>query len=272
MALEEQPAYGTYMPTAMIFASLPHSEPDDAFFDRRSDAHTLSIVNDPRIGLPYGKIPRVITAFLCTQAKLQAKTTNDRRIYLGRSQAEFAKKLGLSSTGGERGGLTRLKDQCTRLFTSKITLIRKTDVSDRFKNVIIADEGELWGLNNAEAPSLWKSWIELSEKFYTECIEHAVPIKMDIINALRSPMAIDIYIWLTYRFNFIRTPTHITWKQLSDQFGADYSEQKNFSGNFKKHLRAVHALYPDAKYIFERGKLILLPSRTSVAARPAASY
>nr|WP_254212150.1 replication protein RepA [Burkholderia multivorans] len=51
---------------------------------------------DPEIGLPYGKLPRLITAWLTREAK----RTKSRELVLGRSLNEFAGKLGLSKNGG----------------------------------------------------------------------------------------------------------------------------------------------------------------------------
>lgn len=261
-----QDANRGFIATAMIYASLPHSAIDGAVFKRKSNTHTLTILNDPDIGLPYGKLPRVITAFLCTEAKLR----KEPRIYLGRSQAEFATKLGLSTGGGSRGDITRLKDQCKRLFTSHITLVGAPGAEFHWRNVNISNQGMLlWNPHDAHDANPWQSWLELSQPFYDECIDHAVPIEMDIIHKLRSPLAIDIYIWLTYRYNSISKPTPVTWRQLKWQFGANYADTDQglaaFTYNFKKQLRAVHAAYPAAKFMLSPTNFTLLPSPTHVS-------
>jgi len=255
-----------FIATAMIYASLPHSAIEGAFFKRKSNTHTLTILNDPDIGLPYGKLPRVMTAFLCTEAKLRG----ERKIFLGRSQAEFANKLGLSRGGGQRGDITRLKDQCKRLFTSHINLVGLPNDAFHWRNVNISDKGMLlWNPHDPHDPSPWESWLDLSEPFFNECIDHAVPIEMDIIHQLRSPLAIDIYIWLTYRYNSISRPTPVTWKQLKWQFGANYADTEAglsaFTYNFKKQLRVVAAAYPAAKFMIDPTRFTLLPSKTHVA-------
>lgn len=271
MELEQRGGYDPnkgFIATACIYASLPHSEIEGAYFKRKSNTHTTTILVDPDIGLPYGKIPRVMTAFLCTEAK----RTSEPRIYLGRSQAEFASRLGLSSSGGNRGDMTRLKDQAKRLFTSHITLTGTPGVEFHWKNVSITDEGMLlWDPQKPEAEQKWDSWLDLSPKFFQECCDHAVPIQMDIVHALRSPLAIDIYVWLTYRYNAISQPTPITWTQLKWQFGANYSDDPNglaaFKYNFLKQLRVVTAAWPQAKVAHDTNKLTLLPSPTHIAKR-----
>jgi len=263
-----------FIATAMIYASLPHSEIKGAVFKRKNNDISLTILNDPDIGLPYGKIPRIITAFLCTEAKRQEFNDAPETIYLGRSQAEFAKKLGLTTSGGQRGDTTRLKDQAKRLFTSQITLIGQPDKQFNFRNLNIADEGMLlWSPHDINEKSVWNSRLTLSKKFYEECIEHSVPLDMRVIHKLRSPLAIDIYVWMTYRFNSIKYPTPISWRQLKWQFGSNYSEDaqglSNFISNFKAQLRKVSSVYREAKFSVDKDKLTLMPSLPHILPPPA---
>jgi hypothetical protein len=80
----------------------------------------------------------------------------------------------------------------------------------------------------------------------------------------RSPMALDIYSWLTYRMSYLRKPTVISWESLQLQFGSDYKELKTFRYNFTKHLKAVLLAYPQAKVSDEISGLLLKPSRTHI--------
>ena len=254
--------------TAMIYASLPHSEIKGSVFKRTHGSVALTILNDPDIGLPYGKLPRIITAFLCTEAK----RTNSPTIYLGRSLTDFADKLGLNENGGKRGDLTRLKDQAYRLFTSRITLTGSPNLKSaelHWKNVNITDEGMLlWDPNKTGLSQSWESSLLLSNKFFEECMSHSVPIDFRVLHALRSPLAIDIYIWLTYRYNAITKPTPVSWKQLKLQFGSNYAEDEkgfeNFITNFKKQLKVVSGIYKDAKFDVDSKKLTLKPSAPHV--------
>lgn len=256
-----------FIATAMIYASLPHSQIDSAVFKRKSGNIALTILNDPDIGLPFGKIPRIITAFLCTEAK----RTQSPEIELGRSQAEFAKKLGLNSGGGKRGDLTRLKDQAIRLFTSHITLTGTPDAQFHWRNVNLTDNGMLlWSPHDAHTQKTWESKLTLSQVFFDECIDHSVPIDLRVIHKLTSPLAIDIYVWMTYRLNSISRPTPISWQQLKWQFGANYADDpqgvRNFASAFKTQLRRVLAAYPDAKVSTDSKTLTLFPSSPHVSA------
>ncbi len=273
LEIEEKPAKDHnqlgVIATAMIYASLPHSEIEGAVFKRRNGDLSLTILNDPDIGLPYGKMPRLITAFLCTEAK----RTKEPVISLGRSKNEFAKKLGLGTGGGPRGDLTRLTEQAKRLFTSHITLIGAPDSQFHWRNVTMTDSGMLlWNPHDPDAKSPWESQLTLSQKFFDECIAHSVPIDLRVLHKLRSPLAIDIYIWMTYRYNSISAPTPISWKQLKWQFGANYADHeqglKNFITNFKTCLRMVSSVYREAKFRTTKGTLILLPSPPHVLPSP----
>jgi len=55
-----------------------------------------------------------------------------------------------------------------------------------------------------------------------------VPIDLRVLKVLRSPMALDIYCWLTYRNSYLRKPSRIPWGALAAQFGADYQARKDF--------------------------------------------
>ena len=60
--------------------------------------------------LPFGNLPRLILAWLCTEAV----RTQSRVIVLGTSMAKFLKTLGVYTTSGETQ--TRLRNQMKRLF------------------------------------------------------------------------------------------------------------------------------------------------------------
>jgi hypothetical protein len=264
-----------YLATAMIYASLPHSKVEGAVFKRRNGPHTLTILNDPDIGLPYGKIPRIITAFLCTEAKRHAEVRG-REIHLGHSQAEFMEKLGLHSTGGQRGDISRVREQAKRLFTSNISLIGDTGSQFHWESVRITRKGMiLWSPQNVEERSPWQSKLLLTEEFFDECKCHSVPVDLRVLHHLRSPLAIDIYVWMTYRYNSITMATPITWKQLQWQFGSNYPNtqqgEADFKVNFKKQLRNVLAVYREAKVDVRQEVLILLPSPPHVLPAPAAN-
>jgi hypothetical protein len=103
-----------------------------------------------------------------------------------------------------------------------------------------------------------------SEHCYEAIVNKPVPIDMRILKDIKkSPLAIDIYTWLTYRMSYLEKPTAIPWELLAMQFGSDYGELKKFKFNFIKRLEQVLGHYA-VKVQAREDSLILLPSRTSI--------
>ena len=80
----------------------------------------------------------------------------------------------------------------------------------------------------------------------------------------RSPMALDIYCWLTYRMCYLKRPTNIPWGALQTQFGADYARDaqgiRNFRKAFVHHLKKVAEVYRTAHVEPSDNGLLLKPS------------
>ena len=75
---------------------------------------------------------------------------------------------------------------------------------------------------------MWKSKIELGEKFFNEIIQHPVPLDMNILKVLkRSSLGLDLYLWLTYRTFTLKLPLRLSWTSLYRQFGADPAKEDN---------------------------------------------
>ena len=73
-----------------------------------------------------------------------------------------------------------------------------------------------------DARSLWESRIELGEDFFNEIIRCPIPIDLHILKAMkRSPLGLDLYLWLTYRTFGLKRPLRLNWPMLYRQFGAD---------------------------------------------------
>lgn len=218
-------------------------------FQRSNGLTTLKVIGDPEFGLPYGKVPRVLMAWICTEAK----RTGSPHLLLGKSQGEFMRKLRMTPTGGKNGSITALKDQSRKLFSSMISVQQTYRNEYRFKNVLIADDGMLlWNPERPDEPQLWESTLTLSQRFFQQVAESSFPIDMRVVNALRSPLAIDIYLWLTWRLREVKGgKTVVPWEALRLQFGVDYEDSANglhgFKVNFMKRLKDVLKFYPAAK-------------------------
>ena len=87
----------------------------------------------------------------------------------------------------------------------------------------------------------------------------------------RSPLGLDLYLWLTYRtFNLTR-PMRLTWTQLYRQFGVDPSRSndkftvRDFRADCLRELKKFKDAWPDLHYSTAKGALILSPSPPRIA-------
>ena len=201
-----------FMARAMTQATMPHKAPSDNEFTRQNGHFTLTMWSPRQIGLPYGSIPRLLVAWVTTEAV----RTKYPVLELGPSLSAFMAQLDLAPTGGRWGTITRLRDQMTRLFASSVTCVYEEPERTGIANVRVIEAAELWWDPKApgQAP-LWKSRIELGKRFFEEAINSPIPIDMRALKALKqSPLALDIYCWLTYRLSYLRKPVEISWAAL----------------------------------------------------------
>lgn len=255
-----------FMARAMVQATLPHKRVEGAYFQRTNGNYTLTLLAPPRIGLPYGSLPRLLLAWLTTEAV----KTRSREIELGDSLSGFMRTLDLVPTGGRWGSITRLKDQTARLFSSTVSASYRDQDKSAEMGYRLADKSILWwDAKSPEQTALWRSTVTLSEPFFREVVQHPVPVDMRALRALRqSPLALDIYSWLTYRFSYLEKPVTVPWEALAGQFGSDYKNPRHFKAHFLQELRKVLVIYPEAHVKPDAPSgFILLPSKTHVPLR-----
>ena len=83
--------------------------------------------------LPFGNLPRLIMAWVCTEAV----RTQSRDLVLGRSLSKFMRSLGINSdSGGARGEQTRLRNQMKRLFGCTVSLIYQDECGETAVNSV----------------------------------------------------------------------------------------------------------------------------------------
>ena len=251
-----------FMARAMVQATLPHKQVAGNEFERRNGNYSLSIMAPSSIGLPYGTIPRLLLAWLTTEAV----KTKSRELELGDSLSGFMAELDMMPTGGRWGSITRLKDQSRRLFASSITAVYENGPGFAVINQAVADRAQFWWNNkHPEQAGLWKSTVTLSENFFNEVIDRPVPIDMRAIRALKkSPLALDIYSWLTYRMSYLKSPTVIPWAGVAMMLGSSYAELRDFKKAFLNELRKVLLVYPNANVEVLPDGLRIKPSLTHI--------
>lgn len=265
---EEARQAGTigYMARALVQATLPHSKINTHVFKRKNGLFKLTMLADPDIGLPYGSIPRLILSWITTEAV----KTQQREIVLGNTLSSFMSELGLVPYGGRWGSITMLKDQMKRLFSAAISCTYDDSKSWKIQNVTPIEKANLWwDPKQPNQSTLWESSVTLSDNFFNEIINHPIPIDMRALKALKkSPMAIDIYCWLTHRMSYLKNKTEIPWELLQMQFGAGYANnpagKRNFKKNFIGQLKKVNVIYPEATEDVTENCLILLPSKSHI--------
>ena len=264
----------TFTTSTLAQTMLPHSDPGDVpSYTRRAGHLTLTI--QPYVeatgreayknyGIPYGVIPRLVLLWLISEAVL----TKSPEISLGDTLTAFMKNLDMVPTGGQWGTINRLTKQVDRLFFSRFSVINNISESRaELNNISIARKYHFfWNRKTPEQGTLFENTVVLDTDFFNEILRSPVPLDLRVIKILKkSPLAIDIYTWLTYRMSYLNKPSApIPWELLALQFGSDYSALRNFKIKFIKTLNKIIDVYPALTKPTEKG-LILLPSRTSIS-------
>ena len=274
-ASEADPDLG-FMARLMALCSLPRTNPGQRYrYVRRNGPYTLVMSATGLNKLPFGNLPRLLLAWVCTEAV----RTQSRELVLGRSLSKFMRTLGMGSdSGGRRGELTRLRNQMKRLFRCTVSLNYEDEQGDASISSSVADRTEFWwNERKHDQPSLWESKIYLGEQFFNEIIRHPVPLDMNTLKALkRCSLGIDLYLWLNYRIFSLRAPLRLSWRQLYHQFGTDPAKAsdkriiKIFRRQALRELKKIKLAWAELNYSTAPGVLILHPSPTSIP--PAAAH
>ena len=264
-ARESEPDLG-FMVRMMALCSLPRTNPGRRLrYVRRNGPYTLVMSAGGLNKLPYGNLPRLLLAWVSTEAV----RTQRRELILGRSLSEFMRKLRLPTDGGGTwGARTRLRNQMRRLFRCTISLIYEDERGDASVSSLVADRAEFWWNERRPAdPVLWDSKIELGEKFFQEIIRCPVPLDMNVLRALkRSSLGLDLYMWLTYRTFTLKNPVRLRWKDLYRQFGVnparagDNVTVQAFRKDCLRELKKIKDAWAGLDYELARGALIIAPS------------
>lgn len=253
---------------ALVQATMPHSDPGTNEFVRRNGYYTLSMMAPAEVGLPYGRYPRLVLAYLATEA-VRRKT---RMLELDACFSDFCGRLGVTPTSGPRGTMTLVREQLQRLFASSFQCIYHVEGAGRHAGdgFVVAEKRCLWwDPRRGEAGLGRGSFVVLSERFFDEVSEAPVPLDLRVLRALRSPFEIDIYVWLSWRFFRLRQPVTIPWRLLMLQFGCGYANPRHFKQRFLRYLKSVIRYYPAARLTPTQEGLVLRPSAPHVEHRSA---
>jgi hypothetical protein len=274
-AIPQDNAEMGFMTRLLTLCSLPRTDPGTRLqYKRENGPYKLVMIAGGDNKLPFGALPRLLLAWVCTEAV----RTQARELQLGHSLAEFMRALGMNSdSGGATGNRTRLRIQIDRLFSSTVELTYSAPGYKKGISSLIADERELWWDYQAPAQdTLWQSRIRLGEKLFKEIIENPVPLDMRILKAMcRSSLGLDLYMWLSYKtFSLLNSKgpkmQRLSWHQLYAQFGKDPSKANdteivnNFRREALRELNKLRLCWPTLDYKTPKGFLEVRGCKPSV--------
>lgn len=235
-------------------------------------------------GLPYGKYPRLIAIYLCTEAVKRRDLPEDeaRRIPLGASMQQFLHDIGISgrATGGKTGRLGIVHEQLRRLAATTITVEKIYEPSSEsarmnrasIKNIGLFDSMDFWVTPNPDQLALSEPYLELTAPFFREVTQNPIPLDLAIVKALGRPRAIDLYLWATLKkYSLTKRAFTLSWEQTQRQFGPEMPETPRGRADFKKELartvERVQEAWPEAGLTVGPEGMTLAPGRPSIRPR-----
>ena len=251
-----------YISRIFVQALFPYRKSDD--LKRSITQGNLQITLSSPEGLPYGKYPRLIMAYIVTLAAKQARQAQQgmiteeqaRCISMGHSLNEFLRQIGAASrgSGGTRGTVTLIREQLDRLMTSSIIVRKLTERRSQGANGSIADSWDLWfGTRNPDQGAFQQSYVVLSEAFYNEIRNAPIPIDLNVLRNLSRPRAIDLYFWITLKKYWIikrgLTQFTFTWPDMEAHFSptplTTSTQRRDFRNEIKTCLKAIEEDWQD---------------------------
>ena len=98
---------------------------------------------------------------------------------------------------------------------------------------------------------------------------------MNTLTALkRSPLGLDLYLWLTYRTFALRAPLRLSWQKVYRQFGVEPDRASDkvtvqaFRRKVLRELKKIKLAWPELNYSTAPGVLILYPSTPVIPPAP----
>ncbi|MDN5655536.1 MAG: hypothetical protein L0K12_14550 [Brevibacterium aurantiacum] len=235
-------------------------------------------------GLPYGKYPRLIAIYLCTEAvkRRDLPTDEARRIPLGASMQQFLHEIGVMgrANGGERGSLRILHEQLRRLASTTITVEKIYEPQSEsarmnrtsIKNIGLFDSMDFWVTPHPDQLALSEPYLELTSAFFQEVTENPIPVDLGILKALGRPRAIDVYLWATLKKFSLNRPFTLSWEQAQSQFAPEMPLTARGRADFKKTMdRTVKTItehWSEAGLELTQEGVRLAPGQPSIPRRP----
>lgn len=220
-------------------------------------------------GVPYGTKVRLIMAYINTEIVRKQSPI----VEVADSMTAFIKNDLKLNTDGRT--IRQVKKQLASLAGCTMSVFFGGEETNHVhvKRVNLVDGYDLWFPKSESQRVLWNSYIEVSEKYAKDLLEHAIPLDMRAVAALsNNPMALDIYSWLVYRLHRIprNKPVFVPWAALYEQFGFGYNRIRDFRAKYLAALKQVKLVYPDARFEIADNKRTELPGGVVLHNSPSA--
>lgn len=238
-------------------------------------------------GVPYGKYPRLIMAYIITRAVANAGKVKDGtltvdeacRIPLGHSMSHFLQAIGITGrgTGGATGNLRNIREQLLRIAGSFITVQSDDGVHARGRNTQILEDWNLWfDSRDPNQGSFMESELVLTPQFFKHIAEAPIPIDLNVLRELNKPRAMDMYIWLTVKQYWLaknsRDAYTFTWDMIAANFATkalgSTQEMADFRREMKKSIAEISTLWPEAGIEADTDGVTVTRTAPSVQQKP----
>lgn len=271
-----------YSLSAIVQTGFPYKRlKGQQHFERKNGDLTVTMSAPNEIGLPSGIYPRLAFVHICSEIVKQ----QSKQIDLGPSLKKFViDEMGRPWSTGKKGTAIKWREAITSLLATSFTITYKAKSADNheslsLKNVSLVDEAHLWW--DSTYDELEGARIEVSEAFSDTLLKHATPLDIRALKALselRSPLAFDLYCWLTYRYwrmeESKQSVVRISWQQLYQQLGTNIQTIRHFIYQTRDALKEVKKVYPQASFNCDQDQYIMLissPPHISTKRKPLAT-
>lgn len=254
----------SFMSRLLVMVNLPYRDPgaEAKNWWRVNGSVSINVTpgydGNKNLGIPYGSYPRLIVAYLITQAV----KTQDPVIKLGSSFREFLNLIGIEKGGKQ---YRQLQKQLKRTLAAAFSWTYSDEKVWSRTNVQVSYQSQLWwDPKSPEQLSLWESYIRLNTDFFNEVIRNPVPIDLRVLKLFKnSPLGLDLYMFLSWRTFNLKEPTFISWKALHGQLGGQYANLKTFARDCRQHLKRIKAIWPELRIKLVKGRLCVEPTLRS---------
>ncbi|WP_414462356.1 replication protein RepA [Hyphomicrobium sp. DY-1] len=263
--------------SVLALCSLPYKATPERSWEREQGQMRLKInageLMNPNTGkwepqpLPYGSRARLIMMHLSSQAILHKRPD----IEIESSLTGFIRSMGIAVTGGKQGSIHAFKQQINALAACSMRIGLFTGNNEKGRTISTQPftSLDIWLPAGGDQKILWPEKIVFSQEFYATLKKHALPVNMHAVRAFAgSPRKLDIYFWLTYRFNAIEEAKHISWTALKEQFGVGYTRDRKFRADFTEEIKQIKEVFPKLPVLLSEKGFTIQPGAAEVMAIP----